>query len=161
MGTSAGAAARDSDRRAAGRAWARWGTAAAVTGMSARVAGSALIPLDAKPDNAGQHLARVLRALTGQRDAAARLAVLGAVLLAAFVAALTRLVPEGNPGRGLLRVSLAGCVITQAMVAADASSGLAGLHAAAGTAGAGLAALRGRALRLTFGPRGCRPSCSP
>jgi hypothetical protein len=72
------------------------------------------------------------------------------VLLAAFFAVLTRLVPEGNPGWGLLRVSLAGCLITQTMVATGASSGLAGLHAAAGNAGAGLAALGWRALWLTF-----------
>jgi len=78
------------------------------------------------------------------------LAVLGAVLLAAFFAVLTRLVPEGSPGWGLLRVSLAGCVITQAMVAIGASSGLAGLHAAAGNAGAGLVALGWRGLWLTF-----------
>ena len=64
-----------------------------------------------------QHLAQVLRAHAGQLYAAALLAVLGAVLLAAFFAVLTRLVPEGNPGWGLLRVSLAGCVITQTMVA--------------------------------------------
>ena len=79
----------------------------------------------------------MLRAHTGQLYAAGLLAVLGAVLLAAFFAVLTRLVPEGSPGWGLLRVSLAGCVITQAMVAIGASSGLAGLHAAAGNAGAG------------------------
>jgi len=35
MGTSVAAAARDSDRLAADRAWARWGMAAAVTGMLA------------------------------------------------------------------------------------------------------------------------------
>jgi len=39
---------------------------------------------------------------------AALLAALGAVLLVAFFAVLTRLVPEGHPGWGLLRVSLAG-----------------------------------------------------
>ena len=104
----------------------------------------------------------MLRAHTGQLSAAALLAVLGAVLLAAFFVVLTRLVPEGHPGWGLLRVSLAGCVITQAMVAIGASSGLAGLHAAAGNAaGAGLAALGWRALWLTFWPLRCRPSCSP
>lgn len=74
----------------------------------------------------------------------------GAALLAAFFAVLTRLAPEGSPGSGLLRVSLAGCVITQAMVATGASSGLAGVHAAAGNAGAGLVALGWRGLWLTF-----------
>ena len=92
----------------------------------------------------------MLRAHTGQLYAAALLAVLGAVLLAAFFVVLTRLVPEGSPGWGLLRVSLAGCVITQTMVALGASFGLAGVHAAAGNAGAGLAALGWRALWLTF-----------
>jgi len=48
-------------------------------------------------------------------------------------------------------VSLAGCVITQTMVTVGASSGLAGLHAAAGNAGAGLAVLGWRGLWLTFG----------
>jgi hypothetical protein len=148
MRTSAGAAARDSDRLAADRAWAGWGVAAAVTGMLAWLAGFALIPADAKLDNGEQHLVHVLRAHPGQLYTAALLAVLGAVL-AAFFAVLTRLVPEGNPGWGLLRVSLAGCVITQAMVATGASSGLADPHAA-GNAGAGLAALGWRALWLTF-----------
>ena len=146
MGTYAGAAAQHSDRLAAGRAWVRWGIAAAATGMLAWVTGFALIPLDAKLDKGEQHLAQVLRAHTGQLYAAGLLAV----LLAAFFAVLTRLVPEGNPGWGLLRVSLAGCVITQTMVATGASSGLAGLHAAAGNAGAGLVALGWRALWLTF-----------
>jgi hypothetical protein len=150
MGTYAVAAAQDSDRLAADRAWVRWGTAAAVTGMLAWLAAFALTPLDAKLDHGDQHLAQVLRAHTGQLYAAGLLAVLGAVLLAAFFAVLTRLVPEGSPGWGLLRVSLAGCVITVTMVAVGASFGLAGLHAAAGNAGAGLAALGWRGLWLTF-----------
>ncbi len=150
MRTYVRSAAQDSDRLAADRAWVRWGTAAAVTGMLAWVIGFALIPLDAKLDKGEQHLVQVLRAHTGQLYAAALLAVLGAVLLAAFFAVLTRLVPEGSPGWGLLRVSLAGCVITQAMVATGASAGLAGLHAAAGNAGAGLVALGWRGLWLTF-----------
>ncbi len=104
MGTYAGAAAQDSERLAAGRAWVRWGMAAAVTGMLAWVIGVALIPLDAKLDKGEQHLVQVLRAHTGQLYAAALLAVLGAVLLAAFFAVLTRLVPEGCPGGGLLRL---------------------------------------------------------
>jgi hypothetical protein len=124
--------------------------AAAVTGMLAWLIAVALIPLDARLDNGDQQLAQVLAAHTSQLYAAALLAVLGAVLLAAFFAVLTRLVPEGHPGWGLLRVSLAGCVITQTMVATGASAGLAGLHAAAGNAGAGLAALGWRALWLTF-----------
>ena len=111
MGTYAGAAAQDSDRLAVGRAWVRWGVAAAVTGMLAWVIGVALIPPDAKLEKGEQHLVQVVRAHTGQLYAAALLTVLGAVLLVAFFAVLTRLVPEGSPGWGLLRVSLAGCVI--------------------------------------------------
>jgi len=150
MRTYAGAAAQHSERLAADRAWAGWGVAAAVTGMLAWLAGFSLIPLDARLGNGEQHLVQVLRAHAGQLYAAALLAVLGAVLLAAFFAVLTRLVPEGHPGWGLLRVSLAGCVITQTMVAIGATSGLAGLHAAAANAGAGLVALGWRALWLTF-----------
>jgi hypothetical protein len=150
MRTYAGAAAQDSEQLAADRAWARWGTAAAVTGMLAWLTGFALIPLDAKLEKGEQHLVQVLRTHTGQLYAAALLGVLGAVLVAAFFVVLTRLVPEGSPGWGLLRVSLAGCVITQTMVAIGLSFGLAGLHAAAGNAGAGLVALGWRALWLTF-----------
>jgi hypothetical protein len=150
MGTYVRAAAQDSERLAADRAWARWGMAAAVTGMLAWVIGFALIPLDAKLDKGEQHLVEVLRAHTGQLYAAALLAVLGAVLVAAFFAVLTRLVPEGSPGWGLLRVSLAGCVITMTMVAVGVSFGLAGVHAAAGNAGAGLVALGWRGLWLTW-----------
>jgi hypothetical protein len=160
MRTYAGATAQDSDRLAAERARVRWGTAAAVTGMLAWLAGFALIPLDAKLDHGEQHLAQVLRAHTSQLYLAGLLAVLGAVLLAAFFAVLTRLVPEGSAGWGLLRVSLAGCVITATMVAVGASSGLAGPHAAAGNAGAGLVALGWRGLWLMFLASGCRPSCS-
>ena len=50
MRTYTRAAAQDSEQLAADRAWVRWGTAAAVTGMLAWVAGFALIPLDAKLD---------------------------------------------------------------------------------------------------------------
>ncbi len=150
MGTYVRSAAQDSERLAAGRAWVRWGIAAAVTGMLAWVAGFALIPPDAKLEKGEQHLVQVLRAHTGQLYAAALLAVLGAVLLVTFFVVLTRLVPQGNPGWGLLRVSLAGCVVTGTMVAVGASLGLAGLHAAAGNTGAGLVALGWRGLWLTF-----------
>ena len=129
MRTYVGTAALDSDGLAADRAWVRWGMAAAVTGMLAWLAGFALIPLDAKLDKGEQHLVQVLQAHTGQLYAAALLAVLGAVLLAAFFVVLTRLVPEGSPGWGLLRVSLAGCVITMTMVAIGASLGLAAVPA--------------------------------
>jgi hypothetical protein len=144
------AAVPGGERLAAGRAWVRWGVAGAVTGMLAWVVGVALIPLDAKLDKGDRHLALVLRAHTGQLYVAALLAIVGAVLLAGFFAVLTRLVPEGDPGWGLLRVSLAGCVITQTMVAVGASFALADVHAAAGNAGAGLVALGWRGLWLTF-----------
>ena len=78
MGTYAGAAAQDSERLAADRAWVRWGMAAAVTGMLAWLAGFALIPLDAKLDNGEKHLVQVLREHTGQLYAAA--AAAGGVL---------------------------------------------------------------------------------
>ena len=71
-----------------------------MTGVLAWVIAVALIPLDAKLDKGEQHLVQVLRAHTGQGYAAALLTVLGAVLLAAFFAVLTRLVPEGSPGWG-------------------------------------------------------------
>lgn len=100
MGTYAGAAAQDSERLAAGRAWVRWGMTAAVTGMLAWLAGFALTPLDAKLDNGEQHLVQVLRAHTGQLYAAGLLAVPGAGLLAAFFIVLTRLAPEGPPAGG-------------------------------------------------------------
>ncbi len=150
MGTQIEPAVPGSERAAAGRGWVRWGVAAAVAAMVAWVAGVALIPLDAKLDQGDQHLAQVLRTHTGQLYVAALLAILGAVLLAGFFAVLTRLVPEDNPGWGLLRVSLAGCVITQTMVAVGASFALAGVHAAAGNAAAGLVVLGWRGLWLTF-----------
>ena len=70
----------------------RLGVAAAVTGMPAWVISVALSPLDAKLDKGEQHLVQVLRAHTGELYAA--------VLLAAFFAVLTRLIPEGSPGWG-------------------------------------------------------------
>jgi len=150
MGTCTGAAVQGGERLAADGAWARWGVAAAVTGMLAWVVGVALIPSDAKLEKGEQHLDQVLRAHTGQLYAAALLAVLSAVLLVAFAAVLTRLVPEGYPGWVLLRVSLAGCVITQTMVAVGACFALAAVHAAAGSTAAGLVILGWRALWLTF-----------
>src|SRR5262249_49136344 len=95
-------AVRGSGRAANDGAWVRWGAAAAVIAMVAWVVGVALIPLDAKLDRGDQHLAQVLRAHTVQLYAAALLAIVGAVLLAGFFAVLTRLVPQGYPGWGLL-----------------------------------------------------------
>ena len=150
QGTQSGSALPGTGHQVTDRVWVRWGVAVAVTGMLAWVAGVALIPLDAKLEKGNQHLAEVLRAHSAQLYAAALLAVLGAVLLAGFFAVLTRLVPAGEPGWGLLRVSLAGCVITQTMVAAGASFALADVHAAAGGADAGLVAFGWRGLWLTF-----------
>ena len=138
MGMQTGSAVPGSQRLAGDREWVRWGVGAAVTAMLAWVAGVALIPLDAKLDKGGQLYV------------AALMAVLGAVLLAGFFVVLTRLVPEGYPGRGLLRVSLAGCVVTQTMVAVGASFALAGVHAAAGNAAPGLIVMGWRGLWLTF-----------
>src|SRR5258708_8895531 len=75
---------------------------------------------------------------------------MGALQLVGFSYWLPRLVPEGYPGGGLLRVSLAGCVITQTLAAVGASFALASVHAAAGNAGAGLVTFGWRALWLTF-----------
>lgn len=150
METHTRAAVQESRRLTADRTWVRWGVAAAVTGMLAWVVGVALIPLDAKLDKGAQHLAQVLGAHAGQLYTAALLAVLGAVLLVGFFVVLTRLVPEGYPGGGLLRVSLAGCVITQTLAVVGASFALASVHAAAGNAGAGLVTFGWRALWLTF-----------
>ena len=127
-----------------------WAVAAEVTGMLAWVVGVALMPPDANLDKGEQHLAQVLRAHTGQLQAAALLAVLGAVLLVAFVAVLTGLVPEGYPGWVLLRGSLAGCVITQTIVALGACFALIAVHVAAGSTAAGPVILGWRALWLTF-----------
>ena len=150
MGTYTEAAVKDGLRVAADRAWVRWGVAAAVTGMLAWVVGMTLIPPAAKLDDGKQHLAQVLQAHTGQLDAAALLAVVAGVLLVAFVAMLTRPVPEGYPGWALLRVSLAGCVIAQAIVAVGAFFALAAVQAAAGSTAAGLVIVGWRALWLTF-----------
>jgi hypothetical protein len=132
------------------RLFSRLGAAAAVTGMLAWVIGVAMIPSDAKLANGGQQLARVLRAHAGQLYAAALLAVLGAVLLAGFFAVLSSLVRPGQPGGVWLRVSLAGCVITQTLVTVGAGWALAAVHAAAGNAAGGLVALAWRGLWLAF-----------
>lgn len=150
MGIHTGAALPSADRLATDRAWVRWGAAAAITGMLAWIIGVVLIPIDAKLEKGDQHLAQVLRTHTSQGYAAALLAILGAVLLAGFFAVLTRLVPEGHPGWGLLRVSLTGCVITQTLVIAGASFALTAVHAAAGNATGALVALGWRGLWLTF-----------
>jgi hypothetical protein len=118
--------------------------------MLAWVIGVALIPPDAKLEKGSQQLARVLKAHAGQLCAAALLAVLGAVLLAGFFAVLSSLVRPEQPGWVWLRVSLAGCVMTQPLVAVGAGFALAAVHAAAGNAAGGLVALAWRGLWLAF-----------
>lgn len=130
--------------------WARWGVWSAAVGMVSWVVGVALIPLDAKVENGDQALTRTLASMPSRLYVAAMLAVLGGVLLVAFFAVLTRLVPEGDRGWGLLRVSLAGCVVTQTMVAVGASFALAGIHAAVAGADPALVAFAWRGLWLTF-----------
>jgi hypothetical protein len=77
-----------------GAAWTGWAVAAAVAGMVSWLVGVALIPPDARLEKGPVHLARVLRAHTAQLNAAALLAVLGAVLLAGFFAPRIR---HGRP----------------------------------------------------------------
>jgi hypothetical protein len=132
------------------RMFSRLGAAAAVTGMLAWVIGVALIPPDAKLEKGSQQLARVLKAHAGQLYVAALLAILGAVLLAGFFAVLSSLVRPEQPGWVWLRVSLAGCVMTQTLVAVGAGFALAAVHAAAGNAAGGLVALAWRGLWLAF-----------
>jgi hypothetical protein len=130
--------------------WARSGVWSAYVGMVSWVVGVALIPLDAKVENGDRALTDTLASMSGRLYVAAMLAVVGGALLVAFFAVLTRLVPEGEQGWGLLRVSLAGCVLTQTMVAVGASFGLAGFHAAAAGAEPGIVAFAWRGLWLTF-----------
>jgi hypothetical protein len=110
----------------------------------------ALIPLDAKAENGDPSIAATLASMPVRLYLAAMLAVLGGVLLVGFFAVLTRLVPEGEKGWGLLRVSLAGCVVTQTMVAVGAAFALVGIHSAAAGTDAALVAFAWRGLWLTF-----------
>jgi hypothetical protein len=128
----------------------RLGIAAAVCGMLAWITGVALIPPDAKVEQGSQHLARVLQAHAAPLYAAALLAVAGATLLAGFFAVLACLVSRGRPGWAWLRVSLAGCLITQTLVAVGACFALAGVHAAAADAPAAVVTLAWRGVWLTF-----------
>ena len=130
--------------------WARWGATAGVVGMVAWVAGTALIPLDMKLGHGDRRVAVLAVTHAAQLSTAALLAVAGGVLLTVLFVALTRLVPEGQPGWGLLRVSLAGCVITQTMVAVGAAFGLVAVHSAVAGAPAALVALAWRTLWLMF-----------
>jgi hypothetical protein len=130
--------------------WIRWGIACAVVAMLAWVVGIALIPLDAKLDRGDQHLAATLAANSGRLYTAGLLAVVGAILLVVFFVMLALLVPADRPGGGLLRISVAGCVVTQTLVATGASFALVAVHAAVHHADPALAALAWRGLWLTF-----------
>ena len=130
--------------------WARWGVAAALVGMLSWVVGVALIPLDAKLENGDEALAHTLASVATQLYVAALLAVLGGVLLVAFFGVLTRLVPQGEPGWGLLRIALAGCVVTQTMVAVGGSFALVAIHSTVAGESPALVALAWRGVWLTF-----------
>ena len=130
--------------------WARWGAAAGVVGMLAWMVGTALIPLQAKLENGDRRLATLLNENASRLYVAALLAVAGGVFLVGLFAVLTRLAPQGRPGWGLLRVSLAGCVVTQTMVAVGAAFGLVAIHSAVAAEPASLVALAWRALWMTF-----------
>lgn len=131
-------------------AWARWGVAAGVVGMLSWVAGTAMIPLDAKLQSGAGHLAQVLREHAPQLYVAALLAVTGGVLLVAMFAVFVRLTPEGGAGGGLLRVALAGCVITQTVVATGGAAGLVAVHSAVAEVDPELTALAWRGVSLSF-----------
>jgi hypothetical protein len=118
--------------------------------MLSWVVAVALIPLDAKLENGDQGLTFTLASLATQLYVAALLAVLGGVLLVAFFGVLTRLVPQGEPGWGLLRIALAGCVVTQTMVAIGGSFALVGIHSAVAGASPALVAFAWRGVWLTF-----------
>lgn len=130
--------------------WARWGRRAAFLGMASWVVGVALIPLEAKLENGAEALTLTLSGNSARLYLASLLAILGGVLLVAFFATLTRLIPEGAAGWGLIRVSLAGCVVTQTMVAIGGAFALIAIHSAVAGASPELVALCWRGLWLTF-----------
>lgn len=138
------------DARSGEATWARWGVAAGVVGMLSWVAGVAMIPLDAKLQYGAAHLAQVLREHAPRLYVAALLAVAGGVLLVAMFAVLVRLTPEDSAGWGLLRVALAGCVVTQTLVGTGAAAALVAIHSAAADVAPELVALAWRWLWLGF-----------
>lgn len=137
-------------RHDSARSWVRYGVVAAVVGMACWVLGIALIPLDAQLQRGDEHLAGLLSTHPVRLYVAADLAVMGGVLLVAFLVALTQIVPDGQPGGGLLRLSLAGCVVTQTLVGGGAAFALVAVHAAAARVDPALVALAWRGLWLTF-----------
>src|SRR4029077_2212215 len=132
------------------RSWVRSGVVAALLGMACWIIGLALIPVDAQLQNGEEQLADLLRSDATRLYLAAGLAALGAVLLVVFSVALTQVVPNGAPGGGLLRLSLAGCLMTQTLVVCGTAFGFAGEHAAIAHADPALVALAWRGLWLSF-----------
>ncbi len=130
--------------------WARWGVAAGVVGMLSWVAGTMMIPLDAKLQFGAVQLARELREHAPQLYVAAVLAVAGGVLLSAMFAVFVRLTPEGGAGGALLRVALAGCVITQTLVATGGAAGLIAVHSSVAEVDPELTALAWRGVSFNF-----------
>ncbi|MGA8208811.1 MAG: hypothetical protein WB798_01510 [Nocardioidaceae bacterium] len=132
------------------RRWTTFGVRAAVVGMACWVVGIALFPVDAQLHHGDERLAALLRAGAGRQYVATDLALIGGVLLVVFLVALTQIVPDGAPGAGLLRLSLAGCVVTQSMVGCGAGLGLAAVHASVARDDPALVALAWRGLWLTW-----------
>ena len=132
------------------RSWVRYGVMAAVAGMACWVIGIVLIPLDAQLQNGEEQLADLLRTHSSRLYVAAGLAVVGGVLLVAYMVALTQVVPAGERGGGLLRLSLAGCVVTQTLVACGAAFAFAAVHASVAHVDPALVALAWRGLWLAF-----------
>jgi len=146
----AGAPGTQVPQRSDETAWARWGATAGVVGMLSWVAGTVMIPLDAKLQSGAVHLAEMLREHAPQLYVAAVLAVTGGVLLSAMFAVFVRLTPEGGAGGGLLRVALAGCVITQTLVATGGAAGLVAVHSAVAEVDPELTALAWRGVSFNF-----------
>jgi len=130
--------------------WIRWGIASAVTGMLAWVVAVALIPLDARLERGDRSLTATIAANSGRLYTAALLAVAGAVLLVAFFAVLAALVPAVRRGGGLLRVTLAACVVAQTLVAVGGAFALLAVHTAAGHGDPALVSFAWRGLWLSF-----------
>ena len=132
------------------RSWVRYGVMAAVAGMACWVIGIVLIPLDAQLQNGEEQLADLLRTHSSRLYVAAGLAAVGGVLLVAYLVALTQVVPAGERGGGLLRLSLAGCVVTQTLVACGAAFAFTAVHASVANVDPALVALAWRGLWLAF-----------
>lgn len=132
------------------RSWARWGGAAGALGVLAWLAGTAMIPPTARLASGAAELSGLLAAASSRLYVAALLAVAGGVLIVALFAALTQLACAGRPGSGLLRVALAGCIITQTLVAVGGIAALLGINAASVGLNPDLVSFCWRALWMSF-----------